>query len=261
MDLAEGETILFEGHPSWKSVLALLRDRAGHRRGRRGDRDRGEGLRARGRGLARDRLGARRSLVGFLKRAATLYKVTNRRLWIRHGILSRAVQETRLDRVQNVNTRQTFFQRVLGIGTVDFDTAAGDDYDFSFSGVDDPETITRAVDRALGSGRAPRRPARPGPSPGRSRAGEGRGLRGGQTLIARVAQASDQQRFHPIEPLLHSRLRAETGSESPAPAPGAYATAPASIPAAARSASALSVFSQVKSASSRPKWPYAAVFW
>ena len=32
------------------------------------------------------------------------------------------------------------------------------------------------------------------------------------------------------------------------------------IPAAARSASALSVRSHVKSSSSRPKWPYAAVF-
>ena len=31
------------------------------------------------------------------------------------------------------------------------------------------------------------------------------------------------------------------------------------IPAAARKSSALSVFSQVKAASSRPKWPYAAV--
>ena len=32
------------------------------------------------------------------------------------------------------------------------------------------------------------------------------------------------------------------------------------MPAAERSASALSVRSQVKSWSSRPKWPYAAVF-
>src|SRR5581483_3855732 len=41
----------------------------------------------------------------------------------------------------------------------------------------------------------------------------------------------------------------------------AWATSGAPRPAAARSASALSVRSHVKSASSRPKCPYAAVFW
>ena len=40
-----------------------------------------------------------------------------------------------------------------------------------------------------------------------------------------------------------------------------YATSAAARPAASRSAAALSVRSHVKSWSSRPKWPYAAVFW
>ena len=45
--------------------------------------------------------------------------------------------------------------------------------------------------------------------------------------------------------------------------PATYAMVFAALPrpAAARSSPALSVFSQVKSWSSRPKWPYAAVFW
>ena len=41
----------------------------------------------------------------------------------------------------------------------------------------------------------------------------------------------------------------------------AQAAAPAVRPAASRSRSALPVCSHVKSGSSRPKWPYAAVFW
>ena len=40
----------------------------------------------------------------------------------------------------------------------------------------------------------------------------------------------------------------------------AQAAAPAVRPAASRSRSALPVCSHVKSGSSRPKWPYAAVF-
>ena len=53
--------------------------------------------------------------------------VTNQRLYIRRGILSKKVQQTRIDRVQNVNTDQRFRDRLLRVGTVDFDTAGTDD--------------------------------------------------------------------------------------------------------------------------------------
>ena len=59
--------------------------------------------------------------------------VTNRRLHIKRGIVSRTIQETRLERVQNVNYTQSVTQRMLQIGDVDFDTAAGDDYTFIFA--------------------------------------------------------------------------------------------------------------------------------
>ena len=38
---------------------------------------------------------------------------------------------------------------MLRVGTVDFDTAAGTAYDFSFRGVDDPRGIVRTVNSAL----------------------------------------------------------------------------------------------------------------
>ena len=63
-------------------------------------------------------------LIGFIKRVATPYTITDRRLNIKRGIVSREVQETRLERVQNVNYRQTVYQRIMQIGDVDFDTAA-----------------------------------------------------------------------------------------------------------------------------------------
>ena len=77
-------------------------------------------------------------LIGFVKRVATTYTITDRRLNIKRGIISREVQETRLERVQNVNYKQSVYQRVMQIGDVDFDTAAGDDYNFVFAGVADP---------------------------------------------------------------------------------------------------------------------------
>ena len=87
-------------------------------------------------------------LVGFVKRVATSYTITDRRLHIKRGIVSRTIQETRLERVQNVNFHQGVFQRILQIGDVDFDTAAGDDYNFIFAGVAEPEEVVHMVDEA-----------------------------------------------------------------------------------------------------------------
>jgi uncharacterized membrane protein YdbT with pleckstrin-like domain len=88
-------------------------------------------------------------LVGFVRRKRTLYTITSQRLTIRTGLFARDVQETRLDRIQNVNSRQSLFERILRVGTVDFDTAAGAEYNFAFRGLADPEDVVRTVDRAL----------------------------------------------------------------------------------------------------------------
>jgi uncharacterized membrane protein YdbT with pleckstrin-like domain len=87
-------------------------------------------------------------LAGLIKRSATRYVITTERLHIRRGILSRSTQETRVERVQNVNTEQSLFERMLQVGTVDFDTAGTDDSEFRFVGVADPAEVVRAVDRA-----------------------------------------------------------------------------------------------------------------
>jgi uncharacterized membrane protein YdbT with pleckstrin-like domain len=59
------------------------------------------------------------------------------------------VQQTRVDRIQNVNTDQRLRDRILRVGTVDFDTAGTDDADFKFVGISNPVRVAQAVDRAL----------------------------------------------------------------------------------------------------------------
>jgi len=86
---------------------------------------------------------------GLVRRLVTTYTITNRRLTINVGLLSSELHETRLERVQNVRCRQRMLERMLRVGTVDFDTAAGTAYDFSFRGVDDPRGIIRTVNSAL----------------------------------------------------------------------------------------------------------------
>lgn len=87
--------------------------------------------------------------VGQLRRIQTTYSITDQRLTIETGLLSRDMHQTRLERVQNVNVSQSLFERFLRVGTVDFDTAAEADFAFSFRGVGAPRTIVRTVDRAL----------------------------------------------------------------------------------------------------------------
>ena len=168
-NLQPGERVIYEGHPSWRAILdfylkgilltavicaifQFITDETGTT----------SLLAIVGVSLT--------ILVGFVKRVATDYTITDRRLRIKRGIVSRTIQETRLERVQNVNFEQGVFQRILQIGDVDFDTAAGDDYNFIFAGVADPADVVRKVDDAThapdggGLGPATRDPAPPPPT-------------------------------------------------------------------------------------------------
>jgi uncharacterized membrane protein YdbT with pleckstrin-like domain len=152
LKLAPGERVIFEGHPSWRAILAfyakglLLAVAAGLlvALATRIADDVDEGLVF----AVVVAVLALTVLVGFIKRVATTYTITDRRLNIKRGIISREVQQTRLERVQNVNYNQTLAQRVLQVGDVDFDTAGSGDYDFSFDGVADPEEVVKKVDEA-----------------------------------------------------------------------------------------------------------------
>ena len=119
-------------------------------------------------------------VIGWLRRVATKYLITTQRLRISRGIVSKKVQETRLERVQNVNYEQGVLDRVLGVGTVDFDTAGTDDSEFRFEWVNDPEQVVRAVDQAVARGVAARRLGAAG--------------RRADGLVARASRASARRR-------------------------------------------------------------------
>src|SRR3954449_7467640 len=87
-------------------------------------------------------------VIGFVRRVGTKYLLTTQRLRITRGIVRKSVQETRLDRVQNVNYNQGVLDRMFGVGTVDFDTAVTDDSEFRFEWINNPEHVVRRVDEA-----------------------------------------------------------------------------------------------------------------
>jgi uncharacterized membrane protein YdbT with pleckstrin-like domain len=153
LNLSPGEQVIFQGHPSWRAILGFYLKGI---------------LVAAIAGVLFKLFGSSSGtvflvvlvivavtvLAGFVKRVATTYTITDRRLNIKRGIISREIQETRLERVQNVNYRQSVYQRLMQIGDVDFDTAAGDDYNFIFAGVAQPEEVVEQVDNATRGGHA-----------------------------------------------------------------------------------------------------------
>jgi uncharacterized membrane protein YdbT with pleckstrin-like domain len=146
VDLHPGEDVVYEGHPTWRALLAfylgglVLALAIGGAVGVGANVPIGV--------LCGVVVTLLVLIVGFVRRIGTTYMVSNQRLYIRRGILSKRVQQTRIDRVQNVNTDQSILQRVLRFGTVDFDTAGTDGSDFRFVGIGNPDDVVTAVDTA-----------------------------------------------------------------------------------------------------------------
>jgi len=153
MELRSGEHELYEGRPSWRAlmsfyvlgigvavgvlvILGFLADNLG------------TGV------LIAVVIAGLTLVIGYFRRISTKYLITTQRLRISRGILRKKVQETRLERVQNVNYEQGVLDRVLRVGNVDFDTAGTDDSEFRFEWVNNPEGVVRAVDQAVEEARA-----------------------------------------------------------------------------------------------------------
>ncbi|MEQ9093294.1 MAG: PH domain-containing protein [Miltoncostaeaceae bacterium] len=164
MDLLSGERILFQGHPSWRSQLshfilwvplalapfliaAIL-----------ANYDIETLLPVWQWFVVSAILVGVVIVVDAVRRIATFYVVTNQRLRVRQGLLSRKEQTARFDRVQNVDVSQTLADRLLKVGTVDFDTAGavGEPNHLMFRGIHDPQSRVRIVaeNSDLGGGRS-----------------------------------------------------------------------------------------------------------
>jgi uncharacterized membrane protein YdbT with pleckstrin-like domain len=148
VELSPGESVIFSGRPSWRSIVGFyivglfVAAAAGVIAGL---------IASAGVGIA---VGVGVLLValvaGFLKRFFTKYTITTRRLRVQRGVLTRNTQDTRIDRLQDHTIRQTLLERILRVGTIDFDTSGEEHAQlFRFEGVSNPEAIVLDIDRVI----------------------------------------------------------------------------------------------------------------
>lgn len=87
--------------------------------------------------------------AGWIHRFFTQYAITTKRLNIRRGILSKTESSTNVDRIQNITVHQSPVDRIMKVGSIDFDTAGDEASDrFSFIGVNRPQDLREQIMRA-----------------------------------------------------------------------------------------------------------------
>ena len=77
------------------------------------------------------------------------YTITNRRVFVRHGLVSVNEQTARLERVQDVTLRQSLFDRMFGVGSLAIDTAGSEGGALEFKALLEPAHVREVLDAAV----------------------------------------------------------------------------------------------------------------
>ena len=80
-----------------------------------------------------------------LDRSRRKYAVTNKRVSAEYGIVNKSSNEVRIQDVRSINLRKSGLSGLLGIGTVEFSSAATDDADVIFWNTPDAEKVRDLV--------------------------------------------------------------------------------------------------------------------
>jgi len=73
------------------------------------------------------------------------YTVTNKRVAVDYGIVNRISNEVRISDIRSINLQKTGFTGLLGIGRVEFSSAATDDADVIFWNTPEAEKVRDLV--------------------------------------------------------------------------------------------------------------------
>ncbi|MBU3966147.1 MAG: PH domain-containing protein [Euryarchaeota archaeon] len=88
-------------------------------------------------------------IIVVLKYITTEFAVTNQRIVIKHGIISKNIDEAPLDKIQNITFRQSFIGRIFDYGTIVVQTAAtfgGDNFPYIMNPNKLRKTVSEQMD-------------------------------------------------------------------------------------------------------------------
>jgi uncharacterized membrane protein YdbT with pleckstrin-like domain len=72
--------------------------------------------------------------------------ITNKRTTEREGLLSKNISEVLHDNIRNVQVRQTFIQRVWGVGEILISSAGQDDFEIKAKDIPRPDRVREVID-------------------------------------------------------------------------------------------------------------------
>jgi len=91
----------------------------------------------------------------WLKAVGTTLTVTNERVTLRLGLLSKHTSDVMLSDVRNVQVSQGVLQRMLGVGAVGVASAGHGGMEIEVGGIPDPQEVKRLIDEGRSAARKP----------------------------------------------------------------------------------------------------------
>lgn len=84
-------------------------------------------------------------LFWWIKETTTTLTVTDKRIILRKGILSKYTNEIFHNNVKNVEVRQTVLQRIFGIGYIGISSAGQSGYEIQIDGIREPDQVKQII--------------------------------------------------------------------------------------------------------------------
>ncbi len=125
--MSQGETILYTAHPAmfrnnpvWFIICVLL--------------------------IAAFGVGLVLLLIWWLRVQGTTLVVTDDQTTLRTGLLSKNTSDVFHENVRNIIVRQSFFQRMMGVGYVGVSSAGQAGVEVEVNGIPDPDRVKQIID-------------------------------------------------------------------------------------------------------------------
>ncbi len=93
--------------------------------------------------------------VVIYRRYSWAYTINGETIESRAGLIARKVSSIRVRDLRNINVKQSLWQRLMGVGDVEFSSAGGSGIEVSFRGVSDPLQVKSLAQRMQGNSPAP----------------------------------------------------------------------------------------------------------